>query len=448
MSARTAVWDPPTSTKRTPEPTRIREDLARIYSAAVEAVDPTRLVVSHLTRPGAGAEQASWRNCLVVGAGKAAARMAAGCEAALGAANVRGLVLTAEGCTVALRRIESVETGHPMPDERGLSATARLRDQLAAATEPVIVLISGGASALMVQPAPPVSLDEKVAVTTLLLRCAASIEEVNSVRKHLSLVKGGGLLRWCRSRPMHTLMLSDVIGDDPSVIGSGPTMADPTTFADALGVLRRYELEMAVPASVRDRLRRGAQGEIDDTVKPGATVEQGASHVLLGNNALALQAGATAASRLGYRTVVIPRPLLGDTGAAARGWLREVQGLAAVSAASPWCIISGGETTVNVQGAGRGGRNQEFALALVDALAGSDVSVLSAGTDGIDGPTDAAGAFVNQHSAARARQRGLDPAAALAQNDSFTFFSVLDDLFVPGPTGTNVADIKIAIGGS
>ena len=373
--------------------------------------------------------------------------MAAGCEAALGAANVHGLVLTADGCTVPLQRIECVETGHPIPDDRGTNATARLRDRLAASTEPVIVLISGGASALLVHPAPPVTLAEKIAVTTLLLRSSASIEEVNSVRKHLSSVKGGGLLRWCRSRPMQTLMISDVVGDDPSVVGSGPTVADPSTFANALAVLLRYDLEMAVPPSVGDRLRRGARGEIEDTVKPGDAVEQGASHVLLGNNQLALQAAAAAANRFGYSAVITPRPLVGDTGAAARSWLSEVRLLAASSGTSRWCVVSGGETTVHVKGSGRGGRNQEFALALVDALPGSGLSVLIAGTDGIDGPTEAGGAFVDQDSAARARQRGVDPAIALAENDSFGFFSALEDLFVPGPTGTNVADIKIAIGG-
>jgi glycerate-2-kinase len=333
-----------------------------------------------------------------------------------------------------------------MPDERGLAATARLYEHVGAINQPVIALISGGASALLVQPAAPVTLAEKIAINGLLLRRGASIAEVNTVRKHLSVVKGGGVLRHCVARPLRTLILSDVVGDDPSVIGSGPTVPDPTTFADALDVLRRYDLDQAVAPSVRHRLDLGARGKIEETVKPGATVEDGSKWSLLGSNRTALSAGAEQATRLGYHAVVMSEPLLGDTTVSARAWLHRVRQLVD-PATSPWCVVAGGETTVDVKGAGRGGRNQEFALALVEPLAGSALNILSAGTDGIDGPTDAAGAFVDGGTHARARLAGIDSIAALERSDSYSFFAALRDLFAPGPTGTNVSDIKIAIGG-
>jgi glycerate-2-kinase len=333
-----------------------------------------------------------------------------------------------------------------MPDERGWVATARLCDALAVAREPVLALISGGASALLVQPAAPVTLAEKISVNQLLLRRGASIAEVNAVRKHLSKVKGGGLLRRCAARPLLTLLVSDVVGDDPSVIGSGPTVPDPSTFADAWNVLRRYDLDQTVARTVRHRLQLGARGQLEETVKPGAPVADGSEWFLLGSNQTALAAAAEQARQLGYHAVVMSEPLLGDTTAAARSWLQAVRRLVD-PARSPWCVLAGGETTVDVRGVGRGGRNQEFALALVEPLAGAALQVLSAGTDGIDGPTDAAGAFVDGGSQARARRAGVDALVALEGNDSYSFFAALGDLFAPGPTGTNVTDIKIAIGG-
>jgi glycerate-2-kinase len=425
-----------------------RSDLARIYTAAIEAVDPTRLVRSYLIarfdRTAGPVEQGKW---FVVGAGKAAARMAAGCETVLDETQVDGLVLTADGCTVPLRSIQCLAGGHPIPDERGLAVTARICERLRVNVDPVIVLISGGASALLVQPAPPITLAEKMAVNDLLLRSAVGIDEINCVRKHLSLVKGGGLLRLCRARPLLTLLLSDVVGDDPSVIGSGPTVVDPTTFADAVEVLRRHDLEKRVAVSVQRHLERGARGEVEETLKHDSVAERDSECVLLGNNRAALTAAAAAATALGYRSFVLARPLVGSTTDAAHEWLHEVRAIAREAAESRWCVVAGGETTVKVTGTGRGGRNQEFALALVDDLAGSGSEVLSAGTDGIDGPTDAAGAFVDGGTAARAQHNGLDPATALAQNDSYGFFAALGDLFAPGPTGTNVTDIKIAVGG-
>jgi glycerate 2-kinase len=307
----------------------------------------------------------------------------------------------------------------------------------------VFCLISGGASSLLVRPRPPVTLAEKMEVHRLLLACGAEIREVNAVRKHLSAVKGGGLLRDTRMRPITTLVLSDVIGDDPSVIGSGPTTADPSTFADALDVLERYGLVDRVGRTVRDLLARGTSGEEKETVKPGDPVSLGTETIVVGSNQMALAAAASEARRLGYEPLLDPAPVLGDTTVAARQWLRNARPRVD---GRRRCAIAGGETTVTVRGRGRGGRNQEFALALVEALDGAAMAVLSAGTDGIDGPTDAAGAFVDGASLSRALAMRLDPASALVANDSYEFFDRLGDLLRCGPTGTNVMDIKLAVG--
>jgi hydroxypyruvate reductase len=307
----------------------------------------------------------------------------------------------------------------------------------------VICLISGGASSLLVQPRPPLQLTEKVEVNRLLLASGADINEVNCVRKHLSTVKGGGLLRTARSRPVLTLMLSDVIGDDQSVIGSGPMTPDASTFAEARTVLEKYALLDRVAPAVRELLDRGAAGKVEETVKPGDPETANTASAVIGNNRLALAGAAAEADRLGYEPLLEATPLRGDTTEAARQWLGRVAGRIA---GRRICALAGGETTIIVRGRGSGGRNQEFALALVESLAGQPVVLLSAGTDGIDGPTDAAGAFAAGLTLERARAIGLDPLAALASNDSYRFFDRLGDLFRIGPTGTNVMDIKLAVG--
>jgi hydroxypyruvate reductase len=381
---------------------------------------------------------------LVVGAGKAAAGMAAGCERALDARRIGGMVIVPEGCEVPLSSVGVRVAGHPLPDERGAVATAELCRLLAASEcGPVLCLISGGASSLMIEPLPPLTMVEKMAVNRLLLACGADIGEVNTVRKHLSAVKGGGLLRRTRARPIMTLVLSDVVGDDPSVIGSGPTTADPSTFADALAIVGKYRIADRIAPAARDLLNRGARGDLAETVKPSDQETAGAESIIIGSNRLALTAAAEEARHLGYEPMVDATPLVGETRQRARQWLADVR--PGVEGRRR-CAIAGGETTVTVRGAGRGGRNQEFALALAGPLAGSAVAVLSAGTDGIDGPTDAAGAFVDGETLARARAKGLDPAAALEQNDSYRFFDRLGDLLRCGPTGTNVMDIKLAVG--
>jgi glycerate-2-kinase len=296
---------------------------------------------------------------------------------------------------------------------------------------------------LLVAPIPPLGLPDKQRVTELLLQCGADITEVNVVRKHLSAVKGGRLLRLTHGRPVVTLILSDVVGDDPATVGSGPTVPDESTFEDAVRILKRHGIFDRCPASVRDVLESGVRGEVPETVRPGEGAAVASAPIILGSNADARTGAARAASRLGYAVHVRDQPLVGTTVAAARQWLHEIQS----APGRARCFIAGGETTVRVRGPGKGGRNQEFALALVEPLAGTTLSVLSAGTDGIDGPTDAAGAVVDSTTLGRAGDRGMRPADYLDTNDSYHFFEGLGDLVMTGPTGTNVMDLKIALVG-
>ena len=428
----------------------LRDEATQLFNAALRAVDPTQLVLTCLSRTASTArvvlrsgEAVEWRApTVVVGAGKAAARMAAGCETALGSDAVSGSVVVADGCAVRLASIEVVEAGHPLPDRRGAEATRRILDRVASPQGGgILCVLSGGASSLLVQPRSPVTLADKVATTEALLRCGADIHELNTVRKHLSEVKGGGLARRAAAAVV-TLIMSDVVGDDPGTIGSGPTSPDPTTFADALAVLGRYDLTERVPPTVTQVLKAGRAGQLPETLKPGAPIAARCSRFVIGSNRTALEGAAAAARARGWTVVVDAAPIVGDTTDAAR---RFAARLCAMGAPGPLCLLAGGETTVRVRGTGRGGRNQEFALALAAELAGRDLMVLSAGTDGIDGPTDAAGAFVDGTTLERARHRGLDVSAHLANNDSYACFAQLDDLLRCAPTGTNVMDIKIAL---
>jgi glycerate 2-kinase len=292
---------------------------------------------------------------------------------------------------------------------------------------------------------PPIRLADKIRTTEILLACGADIRELNTIRKHLSRIKGGGLQRRLAC-PSVTLAISDVVGDDPSLIGSGPTVADLSTFADAWAICTRYGLEGRLPARVVQVLQEGCRGERPETLKPEDAVAALSTFHLIASNASALAAAALRAQSLGLEVIVEKQPLSGDTRVAARDFAARLRELAS-TAAAPLCILAGGETTVTVLGGGRGGRNQEFALALAEEVDGRDMTILSAGTDGIDGPTDATGAFVDGNTLARARSRGLSANASLHANDSYSFFSVLGDLLRIGPTGTNVMDIKIALVG-
>jgi len=389
---------------------------------------------------------------IAIGAGKASGTMAEAVDATLEDVPVEGLVAVKERGPGGSSRIRAVEAGHPIPDARGEAAGGEILRLVRAAgpDDLVLCLISGGGSALTPSPVSGVSLAEKQAVTRLLLDSGATINELNAVRKHLSRLKGGQLARAAHPAPVVALMLSDVIGDPLDVIASGPTAPDPTTYDDALAVLDRFGLRARVPDSVRAHLERGARGEIADTPKPGDPALDVVTNVVIGNNGLVVEAASAEARRLGLTPCLLTRRLQGEAREVARVFAAVLDEMSRSGSpvGRPACLIAGGETTVTVRGAGRGGRCQEFALALVPELAAMrDVVVLAAGTDGSDGPTDAAGALVDPATLIRARESGLDPRRALAENDSYPFFAGLGDLVVTGPTGSNLMDLYLGLVG-
>jgi len=417
-------------------PVSAREDARVLWQAALAAGDPAPLVRRHL-----GAVDA--RRVLVLGCGKASGAMARAAEDALGERVASGFVVVKDGYTAPLARVRLAEAGHPVPDARGLAASARLLELARDAGEDVLVLflVSGGGSALTPAPAPPVTLAEKREVTRLLLAAGAPIGELNAVRKHLSRFKGGQLARAAWPARVLTLALSDVIGDPLDVIASGPTAPDPTTFRDALDVLRARGLGARAPASVRERLEAGRRGALEETPKPGDRVFERVENVVVGNNALVTDAALAAADRLGYRAELLTRALEGEARQVARDLVARARRLPPRA-----CLIAGGETTVTVRGRGRGGRCQELALAAALELSPDEpLTVLAAGTDGTDGPTDAAGAIVDAGTVGRARAAGADPRRALDDNDAHPLLATSGDLLVTGPTNTNLLDLYVVL---
>jgi hydroxypyruvate reductase len=427
----------------------LRRQALSIFRAALAAADPVDAVLRHLR----SRDFSRYRHIYVVGAGKAGASMARAAERALGRRIAAGLVNVKYGSTAKLRRIELNPCGHPLPDEPGVAGSTRIAEIAAQAGQGdlVLCLISGGASALLPLPAPPITLAEKQATTQLLLACGATIHEFNCVRKHLSRIKGGQLARLAAPAAVESLLLSDVIGDDLDVIGSGPTAPDASTFGGALAILEKFGLLQRVPVSVRERLERGAAGDLPETPKAGDPLfavrsNRGVRNVLVGNNRLALDAAAKCARGLGFRTLVLSSEIQGETREIARMHAAIAREIVSTSrpVKAPACIVTGGETTVTLRGDGLGGRNQEFVLAAVLDIAGlRNVVVLSAGTDGSDGPTDAAGAIADGDTLRR------NPAARnyLDRNDSYRYFQPLDDLVITGPTNTNVMDVRVILVG-
>jgi glycerate 2-kinase len=441
---------------------RLRADAPRIWKAALRSVDPEVAVRSQVSRRGdrlrVGGHSYDLRNAgrvWVIAIGKAAAPMGRALERILGPRLAGGIAVTKYGHGLPLVRLEVIEAGHPVPDSKGVEASERIRRLVETEIAPgdlVLAPMSGGGSALVVAPAAGVTLENKIACTELLLACGASIHEINAIRKHLSWLKGGGLALLLRRATAVSLMLSDVVGDDPATIASGPLAADPTTFADCLAALERYGILEKVPPAVRLRFEAGSRGEIAETPKPGALVFRRTQHVLVGSNAVACSAALREARRLRYRSLVITSRLEGDTAEAARFHCAIAAEIALRRRplAAPACVLSGGETTVKLRGSGKGGRNQEFALRCVEELARipAPCLVCSIGTDGTDGPTDAAGALADSRTAARAREIGPQfLQSALDENDSYHFFARLGDLVVTGPTRTNVVDLHIVLVG-
>jgi glycerate 2-kinase len=431
----------------------LRRDALAIFRAALRAADPVEAIRRHVRVEGdilvAGRTRYRldrYRNVWVIGAGKASATMAAGVEKLLGKRVTGGLINTKYEHRAKLKRIELNECGHPVPDDAGVRGARRIAEiaRDADARDLVVCLVSGGASALLPLPVDSVSLSDKQTTTRLLLECGANIHEINTVRKHISAIKGGQLAGIAYPATVLSLILSDVIGNDLDVIGSGITAPDRSTFADALTILDRFELRARVPASVRSYLEAG-RGETPKADHPAFTRTQ---NLIVGANDLALNAAAEEAKRLGYRTLVLSSFIEGETRDVARmhaAIAKEIRH-SGRPVRAPACVISGGETTVTIHGKGKGGRNQEFALAAALDLQGMpDTLALSGGTDGTDGPTDAAGALADGGTVARANAAGLNARALLADNDSYTFFDRLGDLIRTGPTGTNVMDVRLIL---
>jgi hydroxypyruvate reductase len=437
-------------------PSAYRDAIRYIQDAALAAVEPGQTVRRHLHREddtfvvaGRRYDLTSFHRVWVAGGGKAAAPMVAALAELLGDRLTGGVAVTKYGHSSPVSSHAAVvihEGGHPIPDETGVAGARRLAELVtdAGVSDLIVCPISGGGSALLSLPAAGIGLADLQTLTDQLLRSGASINELNTVRKHLSQIKGGGMARLAAPATVISLILSDVVGDPLDVIASGPTVPDPTSYADAWAVLEHRKLLETAPPSILSRLRAGLDGEMTETPKPGDPIFERVQNVIVGSNRLAAEAALAKAEELGFNGILLSTFVEGEA--------REVARVAAALAkeilrhghpvAPPACVVWGGETTVTVRGGGLGGRNQELALAAALALDGwPNVALVALATDGTDGPTDAAGALVTGETLARARQLGLDAADYLAHNNSYRFFQCLGDLIVTGPTQTNVNDL-------
>jgi len=436
-----------------------REQVVKIFNAALKSADPYKAVALYWDEISSLYKKNNCSRLYVVGFGKAAVPMAKALTDGVGGIVSGGIIIAPYGQQVRPDEIDKIricEARHPLPDENGWKATVGILNLLKDIDDRTLVgcLISGGGSALLVSPCSGITLEEKQKTTGLLLKSGANINELNSVRKHLSDVKGGRLAMRAYPAHMTSLILSDVIGNNLDVIASGPTSPDSTTYADALKVIKRYGLEEKAPAGVMDILNKGSRGVIAETPKEGNAVFERVNNVIVGSNKSAIETAMEAANRLGFDAVVLSTEIQGEARGAGR-WLakkaieileRREGETGRGSEKRSVCLISGGETTVTVKGNGRGGRNTELALAYAMEIEGaSGITFLSAGTDGADGPTDAAGAFVDGQTVSKAKAIGADPGQYLQNNDSYNFFKAIDDLFITGLTGTNVMDIQITL---
>ncbi|MEM3041262.1 MAG: glycerate kinase [Nitrososphaerota archaeon] len=436
-----------------------RRTALTLVEAAVSSVDPKYLVqkrvqlVGHeLKIDGLRIDLADYRRVIVVGAGKASGAMAEALEYILGSYIETGLVNVPKGTAGKhrTRNIKLHEAGHPTPDEKGMEGAEKIAMLLENLTPQTLVisLLSGGGSALLPLPKTGISLSDKKVTTNILMRSGATIEEINTVRKHLSALKGGQLATRAYPATLISLILSDVVGDPLQSIASGPTVPDPTTFRDAVEILQRYNIWDQIPDAVRKTLRDGLQGGIPETPKPSDARIANVHNVLLGNNRVALDAASDKASSLNLSPLILSSFLEGEArhvGTVFAGLAREMQ--TSGSHISKYdVILAGGETTVTVTGKGRGGRNQELVLSASVRLKGLDgIALASVGTDGVDGLSNAAGAIVDGYTINRAYELKINPFTYLANNDSNTFFSMLGDEIITGPTGTNVNDILIMV---
>lgn len=436
---------------------KMRKDALDIFSAGLKAVEARAAVHRHcsvednrLIVDKKAYELSRFTRVFVIGAGKASAAMAKALEELLGGRITKGLVCVKYEHVTPLVTVELVEAGHPVPDEPGQGAARAILEIASSAKKEdlVITVLSGGGSALLPLPVEGVSLADKQETTRILLACGATIHEINAVRKHISRVKGGGLARAVSPATHVALILSDVVGDDLDVIASGPTVPDVSTFAECFEIFNKYNITDSLPPAVLSHIQRGVEGKVGENPKPGDPLFDGVQSAVVGSNIECVLAAEAKARELGYHTLVLSSMLEGETADVAQvhaGIAKEIV-KTGHPLSPPACVLSGGETTVTIKGEGLGGRNQEFVLAAAVGLSGWDnVVILSAGTDGTDGPTDAAGAVVDGQTVERGRQQGLDAKVFLSNNDAYHFFAELGDLIKTGPTNTNVMDLRVLI---
>lgn len=435
---------------------KLRKDAFLIFEAGLSAVSAKDAVKKALTLenevlrvPDREYNLSSYARIYLLGGGKASADMAAALHEVLGDTIAGGVVSVPHGRGGKAGKVRLLEASHPEPDQSGVENTREIlrvvgqagRDDL------VFCVISGGGSSLLIAPPDGISLADIVEMNKALLMCGADIKEINTIRKHVSTIKGGRLARKIYPASLVTLVVSDVVGDDLASIASGPTVPDTTSYGECLGILENYGLHGHMPDTVILHLQKGVDGIVEETVRDGDEAFKNTHSIVVASNSTAVKAASARAKEMGYGVVSLPSFVLGDNQDAAHSHVRLAKKVLAKSdpVAPPACIISGGETTVKVRGHGKGGRNQEFVLRAATEIEDLLITVLSVGTDGIDGPTDAAGAICDGKTMARARQLRLKATSCLDNNDSYNFFARLGDLMMTGPTGTNVSDIHIII---
>lgn len=434
---------------------QMRRDAFAIFQAALNAVNPETLVHNaialngdNLLVDGSAYSIKEINRIFVLGAGKASVRMAKALESLLGSFITDGAIITKYGYFEPLKKIEVIEAGHPLPDEAGLKGSKKIIDLATKAEESdlILFLISGGGSALFIQPCPGISLENKRKLTSLLLSCGATIHEINAIRKHISQIKGGKFARLIYPATAINLILSDVIGDDPSIIASGPMAPDSSTFAECWSILEKYGITEKIPSSIIRHLQKGLKGQAKETARQGEASLKKVKIIIIGNNRLAIKEAEKKAESLGYKSIILSSFISGEAREAARFHCAIAKEILSSGnpVAPPACVISGGEVTVTLRGNGKGGRSQELALAAALEMSNwKNIVAFCAGTDGTDGPTEAAGAIADNHSIKNAMEKGLDANEYLANNNSYHFFQQLNDLIITNPTYTNVMDLYL-----
>lgn len=435
----------------------MRKDISDIFYCGLKAVEPgaaikryCHLADDHLYIGNRVYDLLQFNNLFVIGAGKATAPMASALENILGKRITKGVISVKYNHVTELSNVRQIEAGHPIPDENGIKGTNTILGMAKDAGEDdlILCLISGGGSALLPGPARGLTLQNKQDTMHVLLSCGAAIHEINTIRKHISQIKGGNLARIAYPATLISLILSDVVGDVPDIIASGPSVPDSSTFHDCMKIIDRYHIIKELPESIVKHIKEGMSGNIPENPKQNDRIFEKTHNLIVGSNMEAILSAQKKAESLNYNTIVLSSMIEGETRHVARvhtAIAREIR-KTGLPVQPPACILSGGETTVTIKGKGKGGRNQEFALASAfDIAEEKNIAVFSGGTDGNDGPTDAAGAISDTDTIKKATELGLDPGKYLANNDSYHFFKQTGDLFITGPTNTNVMDLRIIL---